>query len=544
MKRKNAIRLLAWGFFTVSFTGCGIYKAYERPEQIKVGDAYRIDGLQEVKADADTLSGPHYPDLDPGKLADSNHLGFLPWKEVFTDPKLQRLIQLGLDSNFDLRNALLQVRQMRAKLVQSRLAYTPSLNVSASEGFSGIINNGTSPSNSYAVGATAGWEIDVFGKLLNAKRSAVANFLQSDAARRSVQTQIISTIATAYYSLLTLDKQLEISEQTVLNWNESIQMMESLKVAGNTNQAAIEQAKANSYAVKAGIPDLKRQIRELENDLSLLVGRPGSKIDRNRFEDQKLPTDFSAGVPSQLFMNRPDIIQAEAGLMAAYANTAAARAAFLPGFSISANGSWTNSAGTAILDPAKFVWQAVASLALPLFNKGTNTANLRVAKAQQEIAANNFQKTLISATNEISNALFQYQATGAKCQYRVKQVESLENAVDFTTELMKLGGTTYLEVLTAQQSLLQAQLSQVSDQYERMGTVITLYRALGGGAQESVEDVTADNWNKNKSVRKRTRAVERQVKEQIKQDKEAAKAAKAEEKAAKAQTKAEREKSR
>ncbi len=517
-----------------TFTACGIYKSYERPEDIQSQSTYRLDQMLDVKADADSLPGEKVGSTDFEKIQDSNHLGFMPWKDIFTDPQLQALIQKGLDSNFDLRNAVLQVRQMQARLAKARLSFTPSLNINGTEGFNGVVGIGgnqyaASPSNTYGVGATASWEIDVFGKLLNAKRGAVADFLQSDAARRSVQTQVISGIASAYYSLLMLDRQLEISKQTVQNWNTSIQMMEAMKNAGGYsayNQAAIEQAKANSMAVRAGIPDLERQIRELENSLCLLVGMPGQTIERGRFENQTVPSQFSVGVPSQMFLNRPDVVAAEAQLMSAYAATAAARAAFLPGFNITASGSWTNSLGTLIADPAQFVWQAVASLALPIFNQGTNRANLRVAKAQQEIAANNFKQTLLSAANEVSNALFQYQSSGAKCQYRVEQIQSLEKAVDYTTQLMQLGSSTYLEVLTAQQSLLSAQLSQVSDQYERMNSVITLYRALGGGAQEEVEGVDYENYDKPKSVRKRTKAAETQVKALIKQEKAEAKAAK------------------
>lgn len=508
-------------------TACGIYKSYERPEDIQAPDQYRMDNMTEVKADADSLGSAFaLASADLGTIQDSNHLGFMPWKEMFPDPKLQYLIQKGLDSNFDLRNAVLQVRQMQALLAKARLSFTPSLNVSGTEGFNGIIDM-ADPQNTFGIGASASWEIDIFGKLLNAKRGAVADFLQSDAARRSAQTQIISSIASAYYSLLMLDKQLEISEQTVENWKKTITMMESMKEAGSYaayNQAAIEQAKANSMAVRAGIPDLKRQIRELENSLALLVGMPGQPIDRNRFEDQEIPAQFSVGVPSQMFLNRPDVMAAEAQLMSAYASTAAARAAFLPGFNITASGNWTNAAGTAILDPAKFVWQAVASLALPIFNQGANRANLRVAKAGQEIAANNFKQTLLNAANEVSNALFQYQASGAKCQYRTEQIASLEKAVDFTTQLMQLGSTTYLEVLTAQQSLLSAQLSQVSDQYERMSSVISLYRALGGGSQEEIEGVDYENLDSPKAVRKRTKAAEKQVKALIKQEKAKAKA--------------------
>ncbi|MCM1532639.1 MAG: efflux transporter outer membrane subunit [Bacteroides sp.] len=488
--------------------GCGIYRPYGRPSDINAPERYRTDQITGTDEE----------------LSDSGHLGQTDWRDLFSDIKLQALIERGLDSNFDLRNAVLQVRQMQARLAQARLAFTPGLNVNGSETYSGIVNQ-SDPANSFSIGAGASWEIDIFGKLLNAKRGSVAALLQSEAARRSVKTQVIASIATAYYSLLMLDRQLEISRQTVTTWDASIKVMEALKTAGSYNQAAIEQARANSLAVKAGIPDLTRQIRELENSLSLLAGMDGQPIDRTRLEDQRLPSRFSVGVPSQMFLDRPDILQAEAQLMAAYANTAAARAAFLPGFRIAANGNWTYEAGSAILDPARFVWNAVASLALPVFNMGANRANLRVAKAQYEITANNFKKTLLNAANEISNALFLYQAAGEKLQYRAQQVEGLEKAVSYTTQLMNLGGT-YLEVLTAQQSLLQAQLAQVSAQYERMDAVVALYRALGGGAQEEVAGIDTGNYNRPKSVRKRTKAIEQQVKELVKEEKAARKAAK------------------
>lgn len=523
MKQKKHIGHIAViSFFSLMLGGCGIYKAYQRPQDIAVPESYRQDGFFSAQAGSDTLSP--IPASETEIWKDSAHIGLTQWETVFSDPYLQKLIRIGLDSNFDLRNAVLQVRQMRARLVQARLAYTPGLNGAASYTYSGIVNQGQ-PSSTYAAGGSASWEIDVFGKLLNGKRAAVAELLQSEAARRSVQTEIISSIATAYHSLLMLDRQLEISEMTVSNWNTSIAMMEAMKTAGTYNQAAVEQAKANSLSVKAQIPDLKRNIRELENSLCLLLGIPGQKIERGRFEDQAVPEQFSIGVPSQLLINRPDVMQAEAGLMAAYATTAQARAAFFPSFSIGANGNWTNAAGTLILDPARFVWQAVASLALPIFNKGANTANLRVAKAQQEIAANNFQKTILNAANEVSDALFQYHSSGAKCQYRSEQIVSLEKAVDYTTQLMQLGNTTYLEVLTAQQSLLQAQLSQVSDQYETMAAVTSLYRALGGGSQVEIEGLDADNFSTNKSVRKRTKAIEKEVKALLKQEKEARKEA-------------------
>ena len=501
-------KTLLWVALTGLLTSCGIYKAYQRPQDIDAPGQYRTDGLKQA------VSGSEE------RLFDPNHLGYMDWQDMFPDPKLQALIQRGLDSSFDLREAVLQLRQMQARLAQARLAFTPGLNISGSESYSGVVNF-SDPANSFAAGASADWEIDIFGKLLNAKRGAVAGLLQSEAARRSVQAQLISSIATAYYSLLMLDRQLEISEQTVQNWQASIRVMEALKQAGDYNQAAIEQAKANSLAVEAAIPDLKRQIRELENSLSLLVGMEGQSISRNRLEEQRLPVNISTGIPSQMFLNRPDIMQAEARLMAAYANTAAARAAFLPGFRLSANGSWTNAVGSVILDPARFVWNAVASLALPVFNMGANRANLRIANAQQESAANSFKKTLLSAANEISNAMFLYQTAAEKVNFRSAQVESLEKAVSYTTQLMRLGNT-YLEVLTAQQSLLQAQLAQISAEYEKMSAVVTLYRALGGGAQTEIAGIDLSNYNKPKSIRKRTKAIEKEVKEQEKAERKAA----------------------
>ncbi|MEG1499044.1 MAG: efflux transporter outer membrane subunit [Bacteroidales bacterium] len=461
--------------FLLPLSSCNIYKAYERPN-IKTENNYRADSnlyrQDSVLSQTDSI------------LNDTNHLGTLPWREVFTDTKLQNLIQQGLDSNFDLRIAFLRVQEYQARLSSARMAFTPSLNLSPSGGMAGTFES-SHVSYTYQVPLVASWEIDIFGRLLNAKRGAQANLLQSQAARQGVQTQIISSIATTYYALLMLDAQLAISEQTVLNWEANVRTMQSLKLSGYTNEASISQALANSFSVKAGIPEIKRQIRETENTLSLLIGLPGQPIDRGNIEEQRLPSQFSIGIPMQLFSARPDVKQAEASLMSAYAATNMARAAFYPKLTLSANGSWLNNLGNQIFNPAQFIWSALATLAQPLLNRGVNRATLRVAKAQQAEAMLSFQKTLLNAGNEVSNALFKYQSADEKIKYRLSQVENLERAVSYTQSLLTLGSSTYLEVLTAQQALLQAQLSQVNNNLEKMNAVIELYRALGGGSNEA-----------------------------------------------------------
>lgn len=334
---------------------------------------------------------------------------------------------------------------------------------------------------SYQLPVTASWEIDIFGGLLNAKRKAKAALEQSEAYRQAVQTQLIASIANSYYTLLMLDKQLAISEVTAENWRESVKTMREMKEAGMTNEAAVTQSEANYRSVEADIPDLKRQIREIENALSVVLGDNPQHIDRNKLENIPLPTRFSSGVPLQLLSNRPDVKQAEMSLAMAYYGTNAARSAFYPGITINGIAGWTNNVGESILNPGKFLLSAIGSLVQPLFNKGKNIANLKIAKAQQEEALLSFKQSLLNAGAEVSDALYMFQSAGEKGVQREIQVSSLEKSVDSTTELFLLGTSTYLEVLTAQQSLFSAQLLQVSDRFEQLQTVINLYHALGGG---------------------------------------------------------------
>ena len=444
-------------------SSCNIYKKYNRPD-------VDMEGLYRDPVSVnDTL------------VSDTTNMGNLPWEEVFTDPQLQKLIRQGLEQNSDLQTAILKVKEAEAGLMSSRLAYLPSLGLSPQGTVSSF--DKAAATQIYSLPVVSSWELDLFGKLTNAKRGAKATLLQSEAYKQAVQTQVISTIANTYYTLLMLDKQLAITEETAVLWQKSVETMKAMKTAGMTNEAAVAQSEANCYAIAASIPSLRQQIRETENSLSTLLFQAPQTIERGSFDEQSLPEILHVGVPVQMLSNRPDVQSAELSLASAYYSTNIARSALYPNLVISGSAGWTNSAGSATINPGKILLSAAASLVQPLFNHGSNIANLKAAKAQQEIAAINFQQTILNAGKEVSNALYDFQANKEILAQRTLQVEALQRAVESTESLMKLGTSTYLEVLTAQQSLLSAQLSEVSDSYQCMVAVVSLYHALGGGRE-------------------------------------------------------------
>ena len=446
-----------------TLNSCHIYKKYERPDM----DAQGL--FRDTVSVTDTLA------------ADSLNIGDLPWTDIFTDPILQDLIRQGLENNSDLRTAMLQVESAQASFRAAQLAFLPSLNLTPQGGVSSF--DGSKGTWTYNVPVSASWEIDIFGRVLNSKRNAKAALMQSRAYQQAVRTQLIATIANGYYTLLMLDKQLAITEETALLWQQSVEMMKSMKEAGMPNEAAVAQSEANCHAIAASIPSLRQQIRETENSLATLLYKAPQTIERGNFEDQVLPEILHVGVPVQMLANRPDVQSAELSLAAAYYSANIARSALYPNLVISGSAGWTNSAGSAIVNPGKILLSAAASLVQPLFNHGSNIANLKAAKAQQEIAAINFQQTILNAGKEVSDALYEFQANKEILSQRTRQVEALQRAVESTESLMKLGTSTYLEVLTAQQSLLSAQLSEVSDTYQCMVAVVSLYHALGGGRE-------------------------------------------------------------
>lgn len=439
-------------------SSCGIYSKYKPVSEVP-----------------DNLYGL----TDSTATADTNSLGNLSWQEVFTDPQLQVLITTGLQNNTDLQTAHLKVKEAEASLLSARLSYLPSFAL-APEGSVSSFNHGKA-TKTYTLPVAASWEIDVFGRLTNTKRRSKAAYLQSKEYARAVQTQLIANIANSYYTLLMLDAQYEIAQATEANWKESVGATRAMKKAGIVTEAGLAQTEATYYQIHTTLLDLREQINQVENALSLLLAAPPQRIRRGRLADQQLPESFSLGIPLQLLSNRPDVKSAELSLAQALYTTNTARSAFYPSIVLNGSAGWTNNAGTLLTNPGKLIATAVGSLTAPLFNRGQNIAQLRIAKAQQEGAGLAFTQTLLNAGSEVNDALMQYQTAIEKTTWYAQQVSALETAVKSTRLLMKRGNTTYLEVLTAQQTLLSAQLNQVSNRFTEIQGIINLYRALGGG---------------------------------------------------------------
>ena len=361
----------------------------------------------------------------------------------------------------------------------SRLSYLPSVSLNPEGALTSL--DGNKPSKTYNLAVSAEWEIDLFGKVLNAKRGAQAALEQSEAYKQAVQTQLVATIANSYYTLLMLDEQLKITQHTAETWTESLHAMKALKRAGQATEMAVAQTEANKLSVEASVLSVKQQINEMENSLSTLLGMPAQKIERSTLQLQEFPDTLSTGVPLELLSRRPDIRQSESQLAVAYYATNSARSAFYPSITLGGSAGWTNSAGSTITNPGQWLLSAVGSLVQPLFNKGKNIANLKIAKAQQEEALLSFRQSLLDAGAEVNDALVQWQTARQRILIDEQQCVSLRSALRSSELLMQHSSQNYLEVLTARQTLLQAELNTITDRFDEIQGVINLYHALGGG---------------------------------------------------------------
>ena len=459
MKSKNILIMIS---AAALLSSCGIYGKYERPEVNTTGL------VRDVTSNTDTLA-----------VTDTTSFGNLPWRSVFTDPQLQALIEQGLAHNTDLLNAALNVKMVEAQLSVAKLAFVPSFTFSPQ----GTISSwdGSKATKTYSLPVNASWSIDLFGNLLNQKRSAQMALLATKDYQLVVKTNLIANIANAYYTLMMLDKQLGIVDNMTSLTKDTWDMMKLQKDLNMAKETSVQSAEANYYSVLAQAADLKRQIRETENSLSLLLGQPAQTIGRGKLEDQSLPTEFSTGVGIQMLNNRPDVHYAEMALAQCFYDVQTARSKFYPNISISASGAFTNNGGGGIVNPGKWLLSAVGSLVQPIFQNGQLIAGLKVAKAQQEQAYNTWQNAVLAAGSEVSNALVLYNSSDEKSKLEQKQIESLTKNVEYTKDLFSMGSSTYLEVITAQQSLLNAELSKVQDDFYKMQAVVNLYYALGGG---------------------------------------------------------------
>ena len=461
MQIKKVLLFAAAG---ISLASCGLYNKYERPE-------VNTQGLvRDPVSLTDTLA-----------VADTTSFGNLPWRTVFTDPQLQTLIQQGLDKNADLLNAALNVKMLQAQLAVAKLAFLPNITLSPQGTLSSF--DGSKTSKTYQLPVTASWSVDLFGNLLSVKRNAQMQLLASKDYQTAVKTNVISGIANLYYTLLMLDRQQEILDEMASLTKETWDMMALQMKFGRARSTSVQSAEASYYSVLAQSADMKRQIREMENSLSLLIGQPGQQIPRGKLYDQMLPTEFSTGVSLQLLSNRPDVHAAEMKLASCFHNVQTARSRFYPSIRISGTGAFTNSAGAAVINPGKWLLSAVGSLTQPLFANGQLIAGLKVAKAQQEQAFNDWQNLVFKAGNEVSNALVSYNTYAERSQLDSKQTELYRKNVEDTRQLYMSSGSSYLEVISAQANLLNAEISKVTDDFYKMQAVVSLYSALGGGRE-------------------------------------------------------------
>ena len=434
----------------ITMSSCNLYKHYERPEIDFVDSLYnRIPTANNYES-----------------------IASLTWKELFTDTILQNLIEIGLNNNTDLEIARLKVEQAEATLKTSKLALFPSVSLSAQ---ASVKNEGFT----YNITPTASWEIDAFGKLHNTKKGAEAALAATEAYQQAVQTKLIATIADAYYTLLMLDEQLEISKRTLNTWEENIRTLSALKRAGKTNEAAVLQAKANKVNVEGSILTLQKQITVQENSLSALLGLVPQKLERNELSQQVFPDTLLMGLPLSSLINRPDVRQAEYKLVEAFYATNVARSYFYPSITLNGNAGWSGISG----NPSDWIFNAVASLVQPIFNQGKNKARLTISESQRQEALLNFRQTLLDAGTEANNALISWQTARKRLDSDKLQIMYLKGAVFNTQLLMKNGQATYIEVLSAQKNLLQAELTETNDKYLEIQSVITLYHALGGGLE-------------------------------------------------------------
>ena len=454
--------------FVISLTSCGLYTNYERPTDLQTEGLY---------GDLQTANSPD----DPG-------LGAKAWREFFTDPTLQALIEHTLKQNDDILKLDLQIKEAQEYLKCSKLAYFPSLSIAPQGQFSSMDWN--KPLKFYTVPLTASWQVGSLGQLRNAKKSAEVGVEQVRAARQAVHQALVANIANIYYSLCMLDAQLAISEQTAKNWRETVELTRKLMEAGRSNKAALAQTEANCLNVEANLLDMRQAIVEAENGLCILMGEAPHHIERTSLASFQAPASVTTGVPLALLQNRPDVRQAELALASKFYAVNTAKAAFYPSLTISGTFGFTNNGGSIQLSPKQWLWNALGQLVQPLFQNGRLRAQKRVAKMQQEEALMDFTHSLTVAGNEVNTALVKLQTAEGKKAIITRQIAALNDAVEATTALSKDNVSrqvNYLNVLTAQTTLFSAQLGELANQYALIAATIELYQALGGGSVDAQE---------------------------------------------------------
>lgn len=478
-------KLLYSAAFLLSLSSCGIYTKYQ-PET-KVPDKLFGDSVLE-KSITEYQGGTLTDSIQKNSIQkDSASLGFMDWHDLFQDPLLQQYIERALNQNTDYQQAMLRVEEARATLKAAKLAFLPSFAISPQGGVSSF--DGAKASQTYSVPLNMSWEIDIFGRMRNAKEQSKALYAKSNDYKQAVRTQLIANLSNLYYTLVSLDQQLSLSVKTEEAWRETLTTARALMKAGRYDEAGVAQMEATLQSVHTGVLDLQSQIAQTENSMAVLIGETPRHYERSKdflmigdvFEKTYI------GIPLQLLSSRPDVRQAERNIESAFYGVNQAGSAFYPSLTLSGSFGWTNSAGAMIVNPGKTLASAMASLVAPVFTKGQNEAQLKIAKAQQEEAKLTFTQTLLNAGKEVNDALTAYQTSVKKEETISSQIKSLEKALHSTALLMEHGTNTYLEVLTARQSLLAAQLTESANKLAKTQNIINLYQALGGGQEQTIK---------------------------------------------------------
>ncbi|MBP5360731.1 MAG: TolC family protein [Bacteroidaceae bacterium] len=473
---KSLINLVIVVVVSLMLAGCGLYNRYE----------------SKVTAPDDAFGSTQDIHEAEGDMS----LAQMSWREFFTDPLLQDLIEQVLTNNTDLNSACIAVEKSEASLTMAKKAYLPSLYFSPQGTLAKFDDNPWS--KTYDLPLQLSMDIDVFGSITNKKRASKAVLLQAQLGEEAVRANLISTTAQQYYMLQLLDRQLEILTMTDSLWNASLETQKTLWENGKSYSTAVNQMESSYLNVKTQIVDTRRNIRATENAICRLLAVTPQHINRSKWGTSALhhpeahgdtgqrmfDTQFlKIGVPASMLEWRPDIRMANAAMEEAFYNTQAARAAFFPNISLAGTAGWTNSAGGAVINPGKLLLTAVGQLTQPIFARGRIKANYKISQLTQEDLQQKYVQTVIDAGNQVNEAMADCQAAREKHQYYHRQVQVLHEAYTGTHELMDNGKANYLEVLTAQESLLNSQLSEAMNMYKGTQAVIALYIALGGGTK-------------------------------------------------------------
>lgn len=467
MKKQTLYRALPIAVLAVTMQSCIVSKNYERPEVTNEAQ-FRTDNISQ-----DTLS-----------------MANMSWKELFSDQTLIQYIEHGLENNLDIRIALENINAAHAYMQQGKWGYAPTLNLGANYTHSVLSKNGPQgiafgdtrvKNDMYDVTGQFSWELDVWGKIRSDKRAAGASYLQTLSAHQAVKTQLISTIATTYFQLVALDEQKRVTEQTIVNRTNSLETIEALKESGQVNEVAVKQTQAQLFNAKALLVDLENNIKLTENAFSILLGNNPGKITRGELKSQKLNADLSVGVPLQLLSNRPDVRAAEYGLINAFEMTNVSRANFYPAFRLTANGGLQSLDFDNLFNTSSLFANFIGGLTQPLLNgRKVRTAH-EVAKAKQESAYLSYKLSILNASKEVSDALYTYHSSSDKLKLKKQEYEAYNLATEYSEELLVQGMANYLDVLTARESALAAELSYINTELAQLTSIVQLYRAVGGG---------------------------------------------------------------